>query len=568
MSKDQLRERQREYWRRRTAEMQKAVDLEADAVIENMRKAYDDAARHIDGQIAEWYQKFADNNEVTYQEARKRLDAGELEDFRMSLDEYIRHGEELDIDPSWEKTMINASSKHHINRLEALKMTTQAELEEAAAKISGTWMERTAKTAYLRALFAVQMAIGVAFNAPNTERVVRAAKKPWTPDGMEFTERKGVNNAKLVQKIQRELTQGAITGEKWEYVAERVSKAIGITKYEAERIIRTESTHLETEASMQAYKGCGIDRYQILVTLDKRTCETCAQMDLTVWKVSERADGFNAPPFHPNCRCTTIAYFDDPELAGTRAARNAAGKTVFIDDSMSYSDWLEEYGGDATDEEEQMASSSYIHWPQVGTKLSLAEFKELRTYAEQRGLTIIGVRGSDLNSEAVKSAIDGVHSMSETYRVQEAFKKPITLNFSKSLNPNNFAAIRPNEPNVIYFNKDAYRDIKALEAEYAKKADQGWFVKGTDYRAIPYHEMGHMIEGVFGIDSVDIAKDILGTTTQADTLEKLMEDLSQYAGKPTGDEIMSECFAAAFGGAKNEFALKFVDRCNIIISRR
>lgn len=343
MNKEKHRERQLKYWRRRNAELSKIVDAEADEVIRNMREAYDAAAAHIDQQITSWYQKFADDNEITFQKAKQTLDAGELKDFKMTLEEYIRHGEELDEDPSWLKAMKNASAKHHITRLDALKMTAQAELEEAIAKIDGTWMEDAAKKAYLYSLYSTQLSLGVAFNAPNIDMVVRAARKPWTPDGMEFVERKAVNNAKLVQKVQRELTQAAITGEKYEVLAERLSKDFALTQYESMRIIRTESTHLETEASMQAYKDCSIDRYQNLVTLDEKTCEVCAEMDLTIWKVADRLDGYNAPPFHPNCRCTTIPYFDDPELATTRAARNAAGKTIFVDDSMSYEEWYDEY---------------------------------------------------------------------------------------------------------------------------------------------------------------------------------------------------------------------------------
>ena len=352
MNKEKHRERQLKYWRRRNAELSKIVDAEADEVIRNMREAYDAAAAHIDQQITSWYQKFADDNEITFQKAKQTLDAGELKDFKMTLEEYIRHGEELDEDPSWLKAMKNASAKHHITRLDALKMTAQAELEEAVAKIDGSWMEDAAKKAYLYSLYSTQLSLGVAFNAPNIDMVVRAARKPWTPDGMEFVERKAVNNAKLVQKVQKELTQAAITGEKYEVLAERLSKDFALTQYESMRIIKTESTHLETEASMQAYKDCSIDRYQNLATLDKKTCEVCAEMDLTVWKVTERLDGYNAPPFHPNCRCTTIPYFDDPELATTRAARNAEGKTIFVDDSMSYEEWLEEFAGDAVDEEE------------------------------------------------------------------------------------------------------------------------------------------------------------------------------------------------------------------------
>lgn len=49
------------------------------------------------------------------------------------------------------------------------------------------------------------------------------------------------------------------------------------------------------------------------------------------------------PPFHPNCRCTTIPYFDDKIINGEkRVTRDKDGKTVYIDD-MSYKDWKEKF---------------------------------------------------------------------------------------------------------------------------------------------------------------------------------------------------------------------------------
>lgn len=345
MNKNRFREKQLKYWRKRNNELHKAVDLEADEVISTLQRAYKDAENSINQNIAQWYQKLADNNEISLADAKKWLAADELADFKMTLDEYIRHGEELDIDPSWKKAMINASSKHHISSYEAQKMLAQAEIEEAVAKIDGSWIDRAAETAYLHRLYDAQIAKGTMFRAPNVDRAVRSAKRPWTPDGMEFVERAHVNNAKLVQKIHRDLTQAAITGESYEATARRISKDFALTVYESVRIVRTESCHIETEASMQAYRDCGIDQYQILATLDRKTCRICADMDMQVVNLSDRMDGYNAPPFHPNCRCTTIAYFADMEDDDTsRVGRNEEGRNVPMDGSITYDEWAEEYG--------------------------------------------------------------------------------------------------------------------------------------------------------------------------------------------------------------------------------
>lgn len=52
-----------------------------------------------------------------------------------------------------------------------------------------------------------------------------------------------------------------------------------------------------------------------------------------------------APPFHPNCRCTTIPYFDDEfSVVEERAARNPeTGKTTYVPANMKYLERKEKY---------------------------------------------------------------------------------------------------------------------------------------------------------------------------------------------------------------------------------
>ena len=52
--------------------------------------------------------------------------------------------------------------------------------------------------------------------------------------------------------------------------------------------------------------------------------------------------GVTAPPFHPNCRCTTLPE-DDDESLGERIARDENGKTYHVPNNMTYKQWKDEY---------------------------------------------------------------------------------------------------------------------------------------------------------------------------------------------------------------------------------
>ena len=73
--------------------------------------------------------------------------------------------------------------------------------------------------------------------------------------------------------------------------------------------MRTEIAHIQTVAAAQRYKDYGIAEYEILGN-DDDSCGNhgidCHKLDGKRFKYSEMITGVNAPPFHPNCKCSII----------------------------------------------------------------------------------------------------------------------------------------------------------------------------------------------------------------------------------------------------------------------
>ena len=83
-----------------------------------------------------------------------------------------------------------------------------------------------------------------------------------------------------------------------------------------------------------------MEKYEILATLDGRTSEICRDMDGKVFGIKDYEVGTTAPPFHPNCRSTTVPYFDDEFTEGEqRAARDGDGETYYVPADLKYKDW-------------------------------------------------------------------------------------------------------------------------------------------------------------------------------------------------------------------------------------
>ena len=129
MATTKLPERSSEYWARRLKLMEDALLNQSYSYMENLDAQFRIAQAEIERQVAAWYQRFADNNEITLADAKRLLNSGELEEFRWTVEEYIKHGEENALTGAWMKELENASARVHISRLDALKLQLQQQAE-------------------------------------------------------------------------------------------------------------------------------------------------------------------------------------------------------------------------------------------------------------------------------------------------------------------------------------------------------------------------------------------------------------------------------------------------------
>ena len=87
------------------------------------KKQYQSTMRKIDSEIRSWYSRYAIDNEVSYEEAQKILSGKDRKSLKLSLEEYIKLGEQQNIsfDTEVEKTLKRVSAGVHVNRLESIK---------------------------------------------------------------------------------------------------------------------------------------------------------------------------------------------------------------------------------------------------------------------------------------------------------------------------------------------------------------------------------------------------------------------------------------------------------------
>ena len=118
-----------DYWRGRFSILEESAHQEADQYIQSLEEMFMDAQRTVQADIERWYGRFASNNGISLTEARKMLTTGQLEEFRWTVDQYIKIGQQANLSAEWLKKLENASAKFHVSRLEAIQTQIQQQIE-------------------------------------------------------------------------------------------------------------------------------------------------------------------------------------------------------------------------------------------------------------------------------------------------------------------------------------------------------------------------------------------------------------------------------------------------------
>nr|DAS63707.1 MAG TPA: minor capsid protein [Caudoviricetes sp.] len=337
----------KKYWQDRFIEEEERLNKIAGDEFRRQQLEYERAIARMNKDIEVWYNRIAKNNDVSLSEAKKMLNDKELKEFRWTLDEYIKHGEENGIKKDWSKELENASARVHIERLEAMKLQVRGEIEKLYnGRESGfeSYLKNLYKDQYNRTAFQIAKGTGVGTNiySLNDKLVNTVIKKPWAPDGKNFSDRIWEDKDKLINTLHTEMTQAFIRGDSLEKLADKIAEKMKVSKANASRLVYTESAAYSSRARLKSYQDLGVEKYEIVATLDNRTSDICQDMDGKVFDLKDYEVGVTANPFHVRCRTTTAPYFDDME--GERAARNeTTGETEYVPADMKYSEWKEKY---------------------------------------------------------------------------------------------------------------------------------------------------------------------------------------------------------------------------------
>lgn len=286
------------YWKKRTDEIFAHIDQMDYDYFYELQSIYSESAQQIQKEIYNFYAKYAEDNNISLQEAKKRLMGEDLSDYRANAKKYFKMAEK---DPELLKRLNEQYAAGKVTRLEAL----QLELTYQQGVLSGnlhnsfeTYLKKIADYAYKK------IGGGLSASTLNRPALEQLINMPW--NGRNYSQAIWGNTDELAKDLKDVLKKGFISGKGPADMARELRKKYNVAKSRAETIVRTDGTNVINNATAKRYTNAGLTEYQFHAHIDDRTTQICKDLNTEIFLLSDFQPGKNAPPMHYNCRSTIV----------------------------------------------------------------------------------------------------------------------------------------------------------------------------------------------------------------------------------------------------------------------
>ncbi|WP_258924865.1 minor capsid protein [Weissella confusa] len=280
----------REYWQKRVEEVLQQTDKSDLDYFYELQKVYNYYAKKIQDEVYSFYQKYADLNGMTFTEAKKRLDEQELADYQANAERYFKQAQK-------DKELLDILNKQYaaakVRRLDELALELAQISGEMGTELEGSLSDYLSKVSE----YAYEKLVSSNVDSRVIDEIIT---REW--NGSNYSERIWGNVSKLDDQLKEVLIAGFIRGDAPSVVARELRKVFNVKRSQAETLVRTEGTHIITDATIKGYIKDGYKKYEFSAHLDSRTTKICKSLNGNEYNVKDYEPGTNAPPMHPNCR--------------------------------------------------------------------------------------------------------------------------------------------------------------------------------------------------------------------------------------------------------------------------
>lgn len=282
------------YWRKREREWKKA-DLKDEAeYIQEIQDIYSTMLIQINKEIESFFVRYSNKEGMSMAEAKRKASDIDIKEYEKKAKKYVKE-KDFSKEANEQMRLYNLAMK--VNRLELLKANIGLELTAGSdelvsftkEKLEGAALEQIQRNAGI-------LGDTIVDNAKTAKTIANSSFKNAT-----FSERIWSQQDLLKNDLYGILSTALIQGRNPREFIPKVRKSFDVTRYQAERLLRTELTRVRIQAQAESYEANGIDEYEYVACGLRDICSICKVLDKQIFKLKDMEIGENAPPMHPNC---------------------------------------------------------------------------------------------------------------------------------------------------------------------------------------------------------------------------------------------------------------------------
>ena len=314
------------YWEDRYRAEEKARELADKRVAYQLQGVYQQHANNIQKEIDSFWQRYADKEGITKLEAKQRADRLDMVNVEFKAKQLVERANLLrqrgqkvtsnDFTKAENDLMRLYNLKMKTSRLEVLQANIklhQYDLALSEFEIIDKHLTESVRRENLFSAGVLNMTLGsFESSKTSTDTIVYANFNGATWPGRHWTRQN-----ELREIVKKGVADTVLRGKGTNLLINQLRKEFDVSYSYARRLAVTESARVYSEAQKANYEANGVEWFEVMTEL--KACKICQPFNGKIFKVSDLVPALNAPPFHPNCRCTTVPHFKkDVNRSGRR----------------------------------------------------------------------------------------------------------------------------------------------------------------------------------------------------------------------------------------------------------
>lgn len=300
-------------------------DKEVVKMNNTVSKLYNLALRDIERDLIKILESYGVDQSLSYTDFIKTLPVGETKNLREKIREYTIFIQKKDgTNKHLIRDLTTLYNKGRLTRLDGLLFEINKNIDSLNLNIKTSltnMLLHTAQTIYgevlddCKAFLQRTVPTGMLSN----KRITSILNTKWVGKS-NFINRINSNSKKLKESLRLYATNMLLGGKSLDtsvknYIDDnpklmkQFSKDVNTHRSRVKTAIRTEYNFVANQSTKLAYEEAEVEMYQVLAHIDSRTSKICSSLNGLKYNMKDIEVGVNYPPFHPNCRTTTIPVF-------------------------------------------------------------------------------------------------------------------------------------------------------------------------------------------------------------------------------------------------------------------